>query len=336
MATDIKIVIEGDDQFSAAFMALDNAMARVGSSGEETSAKLAGMSDTFSQLAASTQDAGQAAASFTQDIGENFAGLIESQQAALEEVAFQQESFAVETGERLLEIDADFLGRGHNQRDQANSKERRQQSAHLQALRTDYLAAQRRVAQEESKILATRLQFYSGFFAAILELAESQGKSQTALVKTLGIAQALVDTYRAVNNALASVPYPFNLAAAAVVLTRGLANVQRIRQVGIAHGGLDFVPREQTFLLDRGERVLSASQNKDLTGFLAADAGPARPQGVVIENLTVHILENATSGGALLELEEEEMRQLVADRIVPAMDELARLGIQPEFAERKS
>ena len=38
---------------------------------------------------------------------------------------------------------------------------------------------------------------------------------------------------------------------------------------GIAHGGLDSVPREQTFLLDRGERVLSRSQNEDLTEFLA-------------------------------------------------------------------
>lgn len=37
---------------------------------------------------------------------------------------------------------------------------------------------------------------------------------------------------------------------------------------GAAHGGLNFVPREQTMLLDRGERVLSPAQNRDLTDFI--------------------------------------------------------------------
>ena len=37
---------------------------------------------------------------------------------------------------------------------------------------------------------------------------------------------------------------------------------------GVAHGGLDFVPAEQTFLLQRGERVIKPDQNEDLTNFL--------------------------------------------------------------------
>ena len=35
-----------------------------------------------------------------------------------------------------------------------------------------------------------------------------------------------------------------------------------------AHGGLDYVPKEQTYLLDKGERVLSPRQNKDLTNYI--------------------------------------------------------------------
>ena len=35
-----------------------------------------------------------------------------------------------------------------------------------------------------------------------------------------------------------------------------------------AHGGLDYVPAEQTYKLQRGERVVSPKQNEDLTSFL--------------------------------------------------------------------
>lgn len=38
---------------------------------------------------------------------------------------------------------------------------------------------------------------------------------------------------------------------------------------GIAHGGLDRVPKTGTFLLERGERVINANQNADLTRALA-------------------------------------------------------------------
>jgi lambda family phage tail tape measure protein len=37
---------------------------------------------------------------------------------------------------------------------------------------------------------------------------------------------------------------------------------------GMAHSGLDYIPKEGTWLLDKGERVLSPRQNQDLTNFL--------------------------------------------------------------------
>jgi hypothetical protein len=45
---------------------------------------------------------------------------------------------------------------------------------------------------------------------------------------------------------------------------------------GAAHGGLDFVPKESTYLLDKGERVLSPRQNEDFTEFLG-EGGGGRP-----------------------------------------------------------
>src|SRR6185295_7759381 len=37
---------------------------------------------------------------------------------------------------------------------------------------------------------------------------------------------------------------------------------------GAAHGGINFVPDERTFLLNRGERVIQPKANEDLTEFL--------------------------------------------------------------------
>ena len=53
--------------------------------------------------------------------------------------------------------------------------------------------------------------------------------------------------------------------ASTVAFTKGLAFM------GAAHGGLDSVPAEGTFLLSQGERVVQPKANEDLTEFL--DAG---------------------------------------------------------------
>ena len=57
--------------------------------------------------------------------------------------------------------------------------------------------------------------------------------------------------------------------------TATAANVAAIS--GIAHGGLDYVPSESTYLLDKGERVLSPNQNRDLTEFLNGNQSNSSP-----------------------------------------------------------
>ncbi|HGM4964744.1 TPA: phage tail tape measure C-terminal domain-containing protein, partial [Pseudomonas putida] len=65
--------------------------------------------------------------------------------------------------------------------------------------------------------------------------------------------------------------------AAAGVLMTGVGSALS----GQAHAGIDNIPREGTWLLDGGERVLSPAQNKDLTGYLqransiGADTSPS-------------------------------------------------------------
>jgi hypothetical protein len=101
-------------------------------------------------------------------------------------------------------------------------------------------------------------------------------------------------------------------------------------QTAIAHGGLEQVPEDATFLLRRGERVLSPRQNRDLTSFLDERGGAPGAGALVIEELTIHVLENATNSDAMLAMSPTEMQQVVAEKIVPALNELARLGIKPQ------
>lgn len=68
-----------------------------------------------------------------------------------------------------------------------------------------------------------------------------------------------------------SLPFPANLAAAATVAAETasiIGNIKAIGLTGMAHNGIDNIPREGTWLLDGGERVLNPQQNKDLTNYL--------------------------------------------------------------------
>ena len=145
--------------------------------------------------------------------------------------------------------------------------------------------------------------------------------------------EALVKAYLAANNALASVPYPYNIPLAGVVLAAGLANVEQIRKVNVAHGGLERVPEDATYLLKQGERVLSPNQNKDLSRFLNQEpSGSASP--VKIEKMTVHILENATNAESLLRMDSSDLKQVVTERLIPTLDELGRMGIRPHYTDQ--
>lgn len=61
---------------------------------------------------------------------------------------------------------------------------------------------------------------------------------------------------------------------------------------GIAHGGLTNVPEESTYLLQKGERVLSPNQNADFTSFMNNGAGSTGAS-----NISINITNNAASDG---------------------------------------
>jgi hypothetical protein len=82
------------------------------------------------------------------------------------------------------------------------------------------------------------------------------------------VAQSVIAIQQALAMAAAN-PFPMNLAAMATVAAQTASIVANITGVqaptGMAHDGIDYVPKEGTWLLDKGERVLSPRQNADFT-----------------------------------------------------------------------
>jgi hypothetical protein len=70
-------------------------------------------------------------------------------------------------------------------------------------------------------------------------LSGSKNKALFKVMKGFAVAQALVDAYAGFNRALASLPFPANVAAAASVLAAGMAKVKAIQstEIGGAAGG---------------------------------------------------------------------------------------------------
>lgn len=135
-------------------------------------------------------------------------------------------------------------------------------------------------AQQLSMALQNSQALFDGLSGLAKEFAGEQSgiyKAMFAVSKAFAIADSVVKIQAGIADA-ADQPFPTNLAAMAVVAAETGSILSTIKSTkmnvsGIAHGGLTNVPSESTYLLDKGERVLSPNQNRDLTDFLNGNGG---------------------------------------------------------------
>ncbi|KAA8692015.1 Lambda family phage tail tape measure protein [Pseudomonas caricapapayae] len=108
------------------------------------------------------------------------------------------------------------------------------------------------------------------------------GKSGQSAAAAGLIANAQAASAQAALNAYAStagIPLIGPAAAPAAAIAAAAATAPMVAAVsssalaGMAHNGMDNIPKEGTWLLDGGERVLNPNQNRDLTKYLADKAG---------------------------------------------------------------
>lgn len=80
---------------------------------------------------------------------------------------------------------------------------------------------------------------------------------------------------------------------------------------GMAHDGMDYIPREGTWLLDKGERVVDRRTNADLKDFLASSSKPEGKQARGDINLSLNVSVQAQPG--MSDAEARRQAQQIAD-----------------------
>lgn len=108
--------------------------------------------------------------------------------------------------------------------------------------------------------------------------------------------------------------------AAAAATSPMVAAVSASALAGMAHNGMDNIPKEGTWLLDGGERVLNPNQNRDLTKYLADKSGGVGGGGSPI-SISVPVTvqgqpgmsdaEAASQGRAIGESAAQQVRQVL-------------------------
>lgn len=112
-------------------------------------------------------------------------------------------------------------------------------------------------------------------FGSLADMAKTFAGEQSALYKTMFIAEKAAAIARATlaiqeGIALAAAnPFPANLAAMATVAAATAGIVGNIAAIGMAHDGIDSVPKTGTWILEKGERVTTAETSAKLDATLA-------------------------------------------------------------------
>lgn len=147
-----------------------------------------------------------------------------------------------------------------------------------------------------------RIEIYQGLFSGLAGLTQAfAGEQSTAyrvmfgIEKGFAIAQSVMAIQQSIAKAM-SIGFPANIPLIAQSVAQGAQIVSSIKNVtapvaGIAHGGLDYVPKESTYLLDKGERVLSPNQNSDLTKFMSNSSSIGNASSAV----QVNIINNSSA-----------------------------------------
>ena len=110
-------------------------------------------------------------------------------------------------------------------------------------------------------------------------------------------------------------------AAAVAVQTNDLMSaIQGVALSGMAHDGIDNIPKEGTWLLDKGERVVDSRTNADLKNYLANGGGSG---GDVYYTQTIHI---ASDGSATSESDAKQLGKMMENMTLSVIRREQRQG----------
>lgn len=168
----------------------------------------------------------------------------------------------------------------------------------------------RRTEQEmaaDQQINQAKLAGAESTFGSLASIAGTFAGKQSGIYKVMfatekafSIARSIMAIQTGIAQA-AAIPFPANIGAMASVAAATASIVSTIGSVampvGQAHDGLDYVPNEGTWNLQKGERVTGAALNRDLTRFLERENKIQPGGGGGKVELTQHFHVEAGSGG---------------------------------------
>lgn len=205
----------------------------------------------------------------------------------------------------------------------------------LLKLEIEYADKRLKIAQDleeaQRALQIERIQSAENMFGSLAAITGGffgqQSKAYRAMFimeKSMSIARSIMAIKTGIALAAAQ-PFPLNIGAIASVAAATadiIKSIQEVRQpaiVGQAHSGLDYVPREGTYLLDEGEAVIKRHENKRLGDFLDSQSSTnnSKPNvQITIENHTdANIRQSVDSEGRIRLIVGEELNKQLPSHV---------------------
>ena len=183
-------------------------------------------------------------------------------------------------------------------------------------------------------------QYGADFAGMMMGLVDSSSSAYAVLggiQKGAALFSTAMNSYAAISAAWASAPFPYNLPAVAMAtMETGLlqAAVSALSPVGMAHNGIDNIPKEGTWLLDGGERVLNPQQNKDLTNYLKNSSNSSNGDIIINNNGSNKVAATRGSDGKTY-VTIDEVEQFVAQSMARPNSRISKAVGQNTTASRR-
>ncbi len=177
-----------------------------------------------------------------------------------------------------------------------------------------------------TKAAADTLSGMTDLMGSLLGEQSAGYKAMFAMSKAFAIAQAIINapkTFSDVYASVAAIPYvgpylaPVMAGAAVAVQLAQVAQIKSTNLTGMAHDGIDYVPQEGTWLLNKGERVLSPRQNQDFTRAMAEKRYDSQINITINNNTSAVVTARQDSNGGVT-------IDVVDERIARSWDNLNR------------
>ena len=137
-----------------------------------------------------------------------------------------------------------------------------------------YIESLSSMAGSMTTIMAAAGDDASGAYRVMFALSKSFSIAQSMLSITTALSQVLADP-----TALTPMQKMANYATIAAAGANIISTLSSVALTGMAHDGIANVPEEGTWLLNKGERVLSPQQNADFTNFMKGQSNTGNNSG---------------------------------------------------------